>query len=50
MILLNGIYIIFYKTALFLAAEKGNVEIFKLLSANDNINVNIPCILIYLFL
>ena len=37
----NEILSLFYKTALFTAVEKGNVEIIKLLLANDKIDVNI---------
>lgn len=41
----NEIMIWFYKTALFEAIEKENVEIVKLLMQNDNIDVNIINIL-----
>ena len=37
----NEILSLFYKTVLFTAVEKGNVEIIKLLLANDKIDVNI---------
>lgn len=40
----------FHKTALYLAVEKGYVEIVKFLLMNDNINVNIINIFIYIFL
>ena len=39
-----------YKTALYLAVEKENIEIIKLLLNNDKIDVNIPYILILNFI
>ncbi len=36
----NDIYIKFYKTALYLAVEKENIEIIKLLLANDTLDIN----------
>ena len=41
------ILIYLYKTALYLAVEKENPEIIKLLLSNDKIDVNILNILIY---
>ena len=41
------ILIYLYKTALYLAVEKENSEIIKLLLSNDKIDVNILNILIY---
>ena len=41
----NEILIKLYKTALYLAVEKENVEIIKLLLSNNKIDVNIPYIL-----
>ena len=40
----DEILVYFYKTALYLAIEKKNIEIIKILLLNDNINVNIPYI------
>ena len=40
----DEIIIYFYKTALYLAIEKENIEIIKLLLTRDNIDVNIPYI------
>ena len=37
--------IVFNQTALFLAVEKNNIEIIKLLLTNKDISINIPCIL-----
>ena len=49
-VLLNEIILyIFNKTSLYLAIEKGNVEIVKLLLTNDNLDVNIMNILIDFF-
>ena len=33
---------IFYQTVLFVAVEKENIEIIKILLSNKNINVNFP--------
>ena len=45
-ILFNEILIIlFYKTALYLAVEKENVEIIKLLLTNDKLDINLKHIL-----
>lgn len=40
----------FYKTAFYVAVEKENIDIIKLLLSNDKIDVNIPCISLYFFL
>ena len=45
----NKITIQFYKTVLYTAVEKENIEIIKLLLANDKINVNTLNILIFIF-
>ena len=45
----NEILILFYKTALYLAVEKGNIEIIKLLLSNDKLDINILNILIISF-
>ena len=46
---LNEMIILFFKkTALYLAVENENIEIIKLLSKNEKIDVNIPWI-IFLF-
>ena len=42
--------IIIYKTALYLAIEKENIDIIKLLLLNDNIDVNIPYILFIFYI
>ena len=47
---LDEIFIYFYKTALYLAVEKENIEIIKLLLSNDIIDVNIPYILIIFYI
>ena len=39
-----------YKTALYSAVEKENIEIIKLLLSNDQIDVNYLCILILNFI
>lgn len=36
----NDIYIRFHKTALYLAVEKENVEIIKLLLSNNELDIN----------
>ena len=41
---------IFYKTALYLAVEKENIEIVKLLLTNDKLDINIINILNIFFL
>ena len=41
----NEIIIRIYKTALYLAVEKENLEIIKVLLANDKIGINAPNIL-----
>lgn len=46
----NEIFIIFNKTALCEAVEKGYISIVKLLLTNDNIDINFPFILFYIFL
>lgn len=33
-------------TALYLAVEKDNTKIIKLLLINDNLDINIPCIIL----
>ena len=38
------LFFIFYRTILYLAIEKENVEIVKLLLSNDKIDANIPYI------
>lgn len=38
-----------YKTALYLAIEKGNIEIIKLLLNCENIDVNIPYVFFYYY-
>ena len=43
------IFIIF-KTAFYLAVEKEKTEIIKLLLTNEKLNINIPCVLICLFI
>ena len=43
----NEIIIRIYKTALYLAIEKENIEIVKLLLIHDKINVNIGYIIIH---
>ena len=42
----NEIQVYFYKTPLYLAIEKENIEIIKLFITQDNIDINIPYILI----
>ena len=41
---------IFYKGALYLAIEKENIEIIKLLLTNDRLDINIPSIFIKIFI
>ena len=41
---------ILHKTALYLAVEKENIDIVKLLLSNDNIDVNIPFILFIFYI
>ena len=41
----NEIKKLFYITALYLAVQRGNIEIIKLLLSNDKIDPNIICIL-----
>ena len=45
----NEIIALFNKTALYLAVEKENVEIVKLLISNNKIDPNIICILSYYY-
>lgn len=40
----------FYKTPFYEAVKKGNIDIIKLLLANNKIDINIPYILIIFFL
>lgn len=46
--LLMKSYYLFDKTPLYLAVEKGNLEMVKLLLSNKKIKVNLTCILITL--
>ena len=41
----NIIFSYFHQTALYLAVEKENIEIIKLLLNTEKIDINIPCIL-----
>ena len=45
MILMKFLYNIIYKTALYLAVEKGNIEIVRLLLTNDKLDINLLNIL-----
>ena len=47
---LNNIHLYIYKTAIFLAVERENIEIVKLLLTNDKLDVNIQYILLIIFL
>ena len=46
----NNILLKFNKTAFYFAVEKENMKIIKLLLQNNNLNVNIPYILIHFLL
>lgn len=46
----NKILLKFNKTAFYFAVEKENMKIIKLLLQNNNLNVNIPYILIHFLL
>ena len=46
----NEIIIRIYKTALYLAVEKENVDIIKLLLSNDKIDINILNILLLFYI
>ena len=48
-LLIKFLYLIIFTTALFLAVEKRNIEIIKLLLTNDELSINYGHILIYFY-